>query len=285
MIMMIGALVAVRAASAPAQTSTPTNPWYVPPSAPAAGAGYGSGYGSGYAADRSYGSPSGNGGGYYGSASRGYPGNGAYTTHSLPSEPAPAPAGRPYEQPEARSYYQVEQPQLRYQPLDNQAPRYEARQYQAPQYQQPQYQQPQQPRDRRDGYPGERSAYAAPGSYDQPYRDATTGPYWSGDIREQPQYYAQPQQQPRLAPRQQVYGDYPPLGSDPTAEPTPAPRRAAEPAPAASQQPSRTTAAGTYDPALAAGPTVLPPPGPYGGYGNYGAPYGGFSPFPGLPFW
>ena len=86
----------------------------------------------------------------------------------------------------------------------------------------------------------------------------------------------------------QAFGNYPPLGGDPTVSTgnrpaASAPATAAAPAASAPRSAPAAAPATTYDPALA-GPSTLSPlghPAPYGPYGGYG----GLGPYPGLPFW
>lgn len=140
------------------------------------------------------------------------------------------------------------------------------------------------------------------------------GPYWSSQSRsaaaappayQQPAYQQPSYQQPayQQPTYQQPYGDYPPLGSDPTLPESARPQRqqqATAPPVARGGQVAAPTRAGggasaatnpsVIDPALAAGPSTLTPYGaPYGSPGGYGlplgSPYGGLAPFPGLPFW
>lgn len=97
-----------------------------------------------------------------------------------------------------------------------------------------------------------------------------------------PQAYAP--QGPTFQP--QVFGNYPPLGGDPTVSAGNRPAASATPTQPAASAPRSAPAAApatTYDPALA-GPSTLSPlghPAPYGPYGGYG----GLGPYPGLPFW
>lgn len=84
----------------------------------------------------------------------------------------------------------------------------------------------------------------------------------------------------------QVFGNYPPLGGDPTVSAgnrQSAPATATAPAASAPRSAPAAAPATTYDPALA-GPSTLSPLGPPAPYGPYGG-YGGLGPYPGLPFW
>ncbi|MBL8567332.1 MAG: hypothetical protein JNM89_16605 [Hyphomicrobiaceae bacterium] len=265
-ILIGGALLAMHADGVRAQSSAPTNPWYVPPSnaAPSYAPGYGNqgrtgGFYSNGRAD-GYGQQQGG----YASSPGYYSGNGQYTTNSLPQQGLGAGYQPQYQQPQY-------QPQQQYQP-----------QYQAPP-QQPAYQAP-----RYEPAPAQqapRQGYAA-ATADR----GVPGPYWSSQVEPQSYTpsYAPPPVQAAPAPvyraQPQAYGNYPPLGGDPTV--ADAPRAQPESRPAARQaqaEPPRQPASppAAYDPALA-GPTTL---SPYGVGVPFGTPYGGYSPFPGLPFW
>lgn len=262
MVMAITALTATSAGLARAQSGAPSNPWYVPPSfaAPSHGGGFYSGGNAGGYSANTYAAP-GHGG---------YAGNGHYTTNSLPQHGL----GAGY-QPQWQPQYQPQ-----YQPLPHHQPQYQP-QYQPRQQAEPTYQPPRyepQPQQARPGGRGYAAAY--------PADRAIPGPYSSGAAELQPyQPYAPPPAPIYRAPEPQPFGNYPPLGGDPTLEEKP---RAAAPEQRSSSRttqaaPAPLTAppAGVYDPALA-GPTTL---SPYGVGVPLGTPYGGFSPFPGLPFW
>lgn len=258
MTVAIGALISASAVTASAQNSVPTNPWYIPPASQAPAYGYG------------HAQPSPAYGGY------------GQQGHSL--------SGTGYHQPQA------------YQPPQQQ----NFGTYVAPgttsSLPQPSLgagYSPQQP-DYRELLRQEQYSSIDTGAVPGPYGQQPNGGYWQRQpAAPQPAYtppsgYAAPTYGPpsyRAAP--QPFGDYPPLGSDPTLTPrNSADRGAAERQPETASRNTAGSASTTqrwssappaYTDPLLAGPTTL---APYGsGYGApYGA-YGGFAPFPGLPFW
>ena len=265
LILSLGFLTVLHAADASAQS----NPWYVPPAGGNLGAG---------AQPQQYGHPF------------GQPG--------LPYQPA---APQPYsQQPQT---YQQQQP-YRYQPQQPYA-------YQPQQLPSPAYQPSagaQQPLVAGSGSGAGASAgtderaYIAPAQrgYGYAYSGGTAiNPIPApptGSITRRYQAYGSPAYQP------QPYGNYPPLGGDPTLAPTPeattsgAQRDTGARADAPQANARRGVSAHAPTHPGFAGPSVLSTPyatGPYGGYppyagypaAPYGAPFAGTMPFPGLPLW
>lgn len=274
MTVAIGALFSASAFSASAQNSVPTNPWYVPPAAPAPTYGYGYAQPAPSHGGYSHGGNEFNGPGYHQPQAyvpptyaappmppqhqqqqhqqHGFPNQGYYTTGALP-------------QPSLGAGYMPQQPDYR-----------EPQRFEAPP---PAYWQ---------------HSNIDRGAVPGPYGQQPSGYWQRPQAAPQPAYVAPPAlAAPAYRAPPQPYGDYPPLGSDPTQSPRNsadrgAGQRQAEPTDRttagnaqATQRWSSASPAQT-DPLLA-GPTTLAPYG--GGYGApYGA-YGGFAPFPGLPFW